>query len=311
MQSMEDNKINYNEALDNLFAPASSEMSFEQLFEPHASPFEQPASSFDDCDSSPSSRAFGLETPSSTAFTSPQLHDFDDATTSPMARMDQEVEDLFGQMPLFGFEPAPVADRGLGSIESRPLNVLDLDMSGLVPMTPAQAPSHFLPSPVQSAASSSPPFAFPTASLPATTTQNTRATSIARDGPTGHRRNITASSLVSVEAPTQPRTYTKPSATSRKEIPAAFQSGAKASKASKKRQASEAFEAEVGEGGSLEDAIEAKRRQNTVAARRSRMRKLEYVRELETRVEDLQRERDEAIARAERAEALLRGEVLP
>lgn len=306
MPSMEDNKINYNEALDTLFASASSDMSFEQLFEPHASPFEQPASSFDDCDSV-SSRPYGLETPSSTAFTSPQLHDFDDATTSPLARMDQEVEDMFGQMPLFGYEPAPVADRGLGSLESRPLNVLDLDMSGLVPMSPApQTLSHFLPSPVQSAPSSSPPFAFPTSALPSTS-QNTRATSVTRDGPTGHRRNITASSLVPVEAPTQPRTYTKPSATSRKDIPAAFQSGAKASKA-KKRQVSEAFEEE---GGSLEDAIEAKRRQNTVAARRSRMRKLEYVRELEGRVEDLQRERDEAIARAERAEALLRGEVVP
>ncbi|KAF9504309.1 hypothetical protein BS47DRAFT_1262669, partial [Hydnum rufescens UP504] len=89
---------------------------------------------------------------------------------------------------------------------------------------------------------------------------------------TGHRRNITPSNLVPVDAPTQQRSYIKPSATSRKDIPAAFAA------ASKKRGVSEVFD-------DLEDAIEAKRRQNTVAARRSRARKLEYVRDLEAKVE--------------------------
>jgi len=57
----------------------------------------------------------------------------------------------------------------------------------------------------------------------------------------------------------------------------------------------------------LEDAIEAKRRQNTVAARRSRARKLEYVRDLEAKVEQLQTDLAEALRRAESAEAELRG----
>ena len=40
------------------------------------------------------------------------------------------------------------------------------------------------------------------------------------------------------------------------------------------------------------NAIEAKRRQNTLAARRSRKRKLEYQQELESRLEAVTRERD-------------------
>src|SRR5258708_26896801 len=45
-----------------------------------------------------------------------------------------------------------------------------------------------------------------------------------------------------------------------------------------------------------------KRRQNTIAARRSRQRKLEYVRTLEMKVEDLEKERDELRTRCGKAE---------
>lgn len=53
--------------------------------------------------------------------------------------------------------------------------------------------------------------------------------------------------------------------------------------------------------------VEQARRRNTLAARKSRQRKLEHVRGLEELVERLQVERDEYKARAEEAESKLRG----
>ncbi len=54
---------------------------------------------------------------------------------------------------------------------------------------------------------------------------------------------------------------------------------------------------------SVADSPDArKRRQNTIAARRSRQRKLDYVRSLETQVAELEKERDELKARSEKAE---------
>ncbi|KAI0072555.1 hypothetical protein K474DRAFT_1584155, partial [Panus rudis PR-1116 ss-1] len=120
-----------------------------------------------------------------------------------------------------------------------------------------------------------------------------------KSAPTGTRKNITPESLVPYEAPIQPRKYTTPSATSRKEVPAVF---------ARKRARSQALgEDETPEPSPQElDAIEAKRRQNTLAARRSRKRKLEYQRELE---EGIERERAEKLAWQHRAmtlEALLK-----
>ncbi|OBZ68844.1 hypothetical protein A0H81_11267 [Grifola frondosa] len=114
---------------------------------------------------------------------------------------------------------------------------------------------------------------------------------VRKNAPTGTRKNITPESLVSLDAPIQSRKYVIPSATSRKEVPAAWIN-------KKKRSRSSAFGEEddqlAEDGISLNpsdvDAIEAKRRQNTLAARRSRKRKLEYQRELET---GLDREREE------------------
>ncbi|KAF8313962.1 uncharacterized protein EI90DRAFT_3091092 [Cantharellus anzutake] len=54
---------------------------------------------------------------------------------------------------------------------------------------------------------------------------------------------------------------------------------------------------------SVADSPDArKRRQNTIAARRSRQRKLEYVRTLESQVADLEKERDDFKARCDKAE---------
>ncbi|KAF8869737.1 hypothetical protein CPB84DRAFT_1693877, partial [Gymnopilus junonius] len=97
---------------------------------------------------------------------------------------------------------------------------------------------------------------------------------------TGIRKGVTPDTLLDEDAPTQPRKYTTPSATSRKELPAVF---------ARKRSRSAAFGADEEDqlGDDLppnpteKDLIEAKRRQNTVAARRSRRRKLEQFQRME------------------------------
>ncbi|KAF9525876.1 hypothetical protein CPB83DRAFT_858776 [Crepidotus variabilis] len=96
----------------------------------------------------------------------------------------------------------------------------------------------------------------------------------------GIRKGVTPNSLLPEEAPTQPRKYTTPSATSKKEIPATF---------ARKRARSTAFGEEEDQlldnelplNPTEKDLIEAKRRQNTVAARRSRKRKLEQYQNME------------------------------
>jgi hypothetical protein len=123
---------------------------------------------------------------------------------------------------------------------------------------------------------------------------------------TGTRKNVTPETLVPIDAPTQPRKYVTPSATSRKELPAVF---------ARKRGRSQAFGDEEDQledevvtlppNPTEQELIEAKRRQNTIAARRSRKRKLEYQRELEETVEAVTRERDAWKARALTCEALL------
>jgi len=120
--------------------------------------------------------------------------------------------------------------------------------------------------------------------------------------PTGTRKNVTPESLIPVDAPIQGRKYVAESATSRKELPAVF--------ARKRKRASS-------ELGNEEDiltapptnaelsAIEAKRRQNTLAARRSRKRKLEHQRELESILDNERAEKDAWKQRALAFEAIL------
>ncbi|KAI0772270.1 hypothetical protein BC629DRAFT_1583274 [Irpex lacteus] len=121
-----------------------------------------------------------------------------------------------------------------------------------------------------------------------------------KNPPTGTRKNITPDALIPYDAPIQQRKYLTPSATSRKEVPAVF---------AKKRSRSQALGDEE-EDLSLDpndvDAIEAKRRQNTLAARRSRKRKLEYQRELEASVDKANEEREYWMHRARALENALR-----
>lgn len=188
-----------------------------------------------------------------------------------------------------------------------------LDMAGLqvispfTPMldsfqqfSPYNAPLHSFSAPAPAPVPTVPT----TTTAPAessTTTTSTRRRSQA----TGIRKGITPDALLDEEAPTQPRKYTTPSTTSRKEVPAVF---------ARKRARSAAFgdeEDELSSPSSMplnpteKDLIEMKRRQNTVAARRSRKRKLEQLLSLETRVQELEKERDMWKSRAETYSGML------
>ena len=155
------------------------------------------------------------------------------------------------------------------------------------PSTPALDPTSLYASPLPG-------------SLP---TPGTPARRLRKSLPTGTRKNLTPDALVPLEAPIQPRKYVTPSATSRKEVPTAW--------LKKKRGRSQAFgeEDELEEDVNLNpgdmDAIEAKRRQNTLAARRSRKRKLEYQRDLEASVEREKEEKEMWKQRAMLYQALL------
>ncbi|KAK1232748.1 hypothetical protein PQX77_004106 [Marasmius sp. AFHP31] len=131
---------------------------------------------------------------------------------------------------------------------------------------------------------------------------------------TGTRRNITPESLVPYDAPTQSRRYVMPSATSKKEVPATF--------ARKKRKMmGGAVNVGVGDDELDDDAdlpplhpdasekeqIEYKRRQNTLAARKSRKRKLEYQQNLETENDALKREVEAWKCRCELLSGMLKG----
>lgn len=153
-------------------------------------------------------------------------------------------------------------------------------------------------------------------SAPVSKADRVTAASRRKSTATGTRKNITPESLVPVDAPIQGRNYVTPSVTSRKEIPAAFLKSQK-----RKRSRAQAFGGEEDQAVSPADAdaeeqpplnatekeiIEWKRRQNTLAARKSRKRKLEHQQFLESRVKDLESENEMLKVRAEALEAALR-----
>ena len=123
-----------------------------------------------------------------------------------------------------------------------------------------------------------------------------------KSAPTGTRKNVTPDSLIPVDAPIQTRKYVSESATSRKELPAVF--------ARKRKRVSADLDDEedllsAPPTNNELSAIEAKRRQNTLAARRSRKRKLEHQRELECIIDNERAEKDAWKQRALAFEAIL------
>ena len=123
---------------------------------------------------------------------------------------------------------------------------------------------------------------------------------------TGIRKGVTPETLLDESAPTQSRNYVTPSATSRKEVPAVF---------ARKRARSTAFGDEEDQlddytlppNPTEKDLIEQKRRQNTVAARRSRKRKLEHLQLLETSLEKERQEKEQWRERALMLSSILSG----
>ncbi|EPQ54947.1 hypothetical protein GLOTRDRAFT_106303 [Gloeophyllum trabeum ATCC 11539] len=191
---------------------------------------------------------------------------------------------LFADMPLFGDDTSAYADGfefPKPAADSSTLGTFD-HLISMSPNTPSLDPSSLLTSPARA----SRPLPHSTESSPAPGQQGRKSR------PTGTRKNLTPEALVPIDAPTQKRNYYTPSATSRKEVPAVF---------ARKRARSTAFGDEEDQladvsGAGLtmteQEAIEAKRRQNTLAARRSRKRKLEYQRELEEGIEKERQEKE-------------------
>lgn len=211
-----------------------------------------------------------------------------DMLTSP-AIIDAGEFDDYGGLPLFPDGTVSHTDTVKETYSSQP-GLRDMSFDGMYrmpsPSTPSLDPASLYASPrVPSTHPSQPP---------APKGRN-------RSAPTGTRKNITPEALVPFDAPIQPRKYVTPSVTSRKEIPATF---------AKKRARSQAFEDEEDARGPTPsmteaEAIEAKRRQNTLAARRSRKRKLEHQRDLELGLEALRAENEMLKAKAQSYQMLL------
>lgn len=122
---------------------------------------------------------------------------------------------------------------------------------------------------------------------------------------TGTRRNITPDALLPLDAPTQTRRYIAPSSTSPKDV------------STKKRSRSEAFADDDDEGyedeskapgpdATEKEKLEYKRRMSTIAARKSRRRKLEHKLMLEAKVEALEKDTEKWKTRCKVLQEVLR-----
>ena len=182
-------------------------------------------------------------------------------------------------------------------VEPTKSTVPELDPSSLIVMTPTSPLlDSFDPSQLSSAA----PQPVNSSDVAKTTAGRRKVTA------TGIRKGVTPESLLDESAPTQTRNYVTPSATSRKEVPAVF---------ARKRARSTAFGDEEDQlddyvlppNPTEKDLIEQKRRQNTVAARRSRKRKLEHLQLLETSLEKERQEKEQWRERALMLSSILSG----
>jgi hypothetical protein len=245
-------------------------------------------------------------TPSLDAFgESPDETPLNEFLSTPLIVDNNTFNETFG-LPLFddSYLDANVNDKAPESSTKVP----SIDTTGLLTMTPtspALDPASLF-SPPQPMDSS--PYLPQQQSFPSSTSQTSQARR--RTSATGTRKNLTPDSLVPLEAPTQPRRYLTPSATSRKEVPAVF---------ARKRARHQMLD---GEEDELEEAplkpnateleqIEWKRRQNTLAARKSRKRKLQHQQELENQVSDLAAEKEKWKQRALTLQGVLQANGIP
>ena len=198
-------------------------------------------------------------------------------------------DEAYTNAPLFGDEPL---------FEPLTFEKLNADRRGLVLDTHSLEPSPEAPDSPSSTSPASFTVGRGKKSTGKQATKNPRRKSV----PTGTRKNVTPESLIPVDAPIQTRKYVSESATSRKELPAVF--------ARKRKRSSVELDDEddiLAAPPSVNElsAIEAKRRQNTLAARRSRKRKLEHQRELESVIDNERAEKDAWKQRALAFEAIL------
>lgn len=242
---------------------------------------------FDSFDSSP------FDTPLDSFLTTPIFQDGD------VPLISDADEPMFSSYEELLAAPAP---------SSAPAKAPQLpDLAKLYTMSPTSPDVNFIdpasvyPSPRLPVDQSSLP---PSSSAAARPTKPTPRKSSA----TGTRKNITPETMVPLDAPTQPRRYVIPSATSRKEVPATF---------ARKRSRSVALGDEEDEleppppDATARQMIEYKRRQNTLAARKSRKRKLEHQQELEDKVETLTLEVEQWRTKAEIYQSILQSHNIP
>jgi hypothetical protein len=221
--------------------------------------------------------------------TSPMESPFDDFLSTPGLRSDDFAQDFtspliadgddfgarFHDTPLFDdaglFEPPSSSDKRATAPHFPSVN-LD-SMYTISPATPAL--------------DASPLFAPPPLGLSSSL-------------PTGTRKNLTPDALIPLDAPVQSRNYITPSATSRKEP-------------QRKRSRTEALgdDDEANEGMADLDPVASKRLQNTLAARRSRKRKLEHLLEIEANLDRERQQKEQWRSRAMTLEALLLSHGIP
>lgn len=127
-----------------------------------------------------------------------------------------------------------------------------------------------------------------------------------------HRsRRYSPDHLIGLEDPTQPRRYITPSSTSRKDIPSIYLKNRRTSQPSDEEDDELTEEQPPLANATDQEKIEWKRRQNTLAARRSRRKKAMYTQQLEETVERLRIEREMWRTRALTLKQLLSSHGLP
>jgi len=105
-------------------------------------------------------------------------------------------------------------------------------------------------------------------------------------------RKASPDDLIPLDAPTQTRRYVTPSSTSRKSVPAYISKGRNIDPITHEEEEDELTEEPPASNATDQEKIEWKRRQNTLAARRSRTRKMMKVHRLEETVERLTKEKE-------------------
>lgn len=108
---------------------------------------------------------------------------------------------------------------------------------------------------------------------------------------TGAIRTRRSPGAIGMDEPTQPRHYAIPSSTSRKEVPTYFTRRHQPPSVISDEE-DELTEEPPAANATDQEKIEYKRRQNTLAARRSRKRKMQYTQNLQETVEKLMIEKE-------------------